>query len=155
MQIIKDRELAQTPWVYHSVLTNEDECANTSTTSLADTSQTLTAYTDWLELSIDERTKIGGIYLLPEDSLSIKAHELASLSVIGIVFPNFNEGRGYTQAAILRNQLHYSEELRAINAYRDNLVLLEDCGFNAFEMTQSEDIQEALTAFDELTLSNH
>lgn len=157
MQIIKNRALEKSEWTYLPLVEPEEDIGLDSPESTvihnSDSHSSLMAYTKWRELDSASRKQVVGIVLMPEDNLFIKAHELSEVKVIGIVFPTFNEGRGYTQATILRNQLQYTSELRAINAYRDNLVLLEECGFDAFEITQSEDINEALSAFDELELA--
>ncbi|MFT5258689.1 MAG: hypothetical protein ACI9J2_000591 [Saprospiraceae bacterium] len=155
MQLIKNRALAQSHWQYPDF---EDAVNDEAQKQPQVVDGTLHDYRDWLRLDTATKAAVKGLVLQPDVDIdaaseALKNGALANVDIIGIYFPAFTEGRGYTQAAILRNQLHFNGELRAINVYRDNLVLLEDVGFDAFDLHESEDITEALLAFDELDLN--
>ena len=141
MKIIKDRKVVQNIWKYTFL-------EHVSKSGQYD----ISSYEKWLALPSVERHKVLAIALQPEDELDFNQVELFKLTVIAIVFPTFHEGRGYTQANLLR-QRGFSGEIRAIGAYRDNLSLLEQCGFNAFDLVAHEDISQALHAFSELDIS--
>ncbi len=50
-----------------------------------------------------------------------------------------SEGRGYTQGRLLRERWGFAGELRARGAiHRDHVFLLARCGFNSFELPESE-----------------
>jgi uncharacterized protein (DUF934 family) len=141
MNVIKDREVILNVWQY-------DFLDNSSTPGPHD----IISYQRWLVLPPVERSRVQAIALQPEDELNFSHAEVFELKVIAMVFPNFHEGRGYTQATLLR-QRGFSGEIRAIGAYRDNLILLEQCGFDSFDLVESEDLFQALYAFSELSVA--
>ena len=50
-----------------------------------------------------------------------------------MLFPSFRDGRGYSQAYLLRTRLGWRGELRAVgDVLRDQLYFLHHCGFDAF-----------------------
>ena len=64
-------------------------------------------------------------------------------------FPNPGDGRGYSQARLLRERLGFRGELRALGAgVRQDLVfLLARCGFDTLELAAGEDAAAAQRAF--------
>ena len=71
--------------------------------------------------------------------------------IIAINFPAFTDGRGYSLARLLRQQYHFTGELRAIgDIHRDQLYYLSRCGFDSFVLAdpaQSESAIESLKDF--------
>jgi uncharacterized protein (DUF934 family) len=68
------------------------------------------------------------------------------LALVALVFPNFRDGRAYSQARLLRERYHFRGELRATGqVLRDQLLFLQRAGFDAFEVTKDADA----AAFDE------
>ena len=62
------------------------------------------------------------------------------LALVALVFPNFRDGRAYSQARILRERHQFRGELRAIGqVLRDQLLFLQRAGFDAFELTKAAD----------------
>ena len=60
---------------------------------------------------------------------------LQQAALITIPFPLFSDGRGYSLARVIREQLGYQGELRAVgDVLYDQLFYLYRCGFNAFEL---------------------
>jgi len=92
-----------------------------------------------------------GVKLRPEDEVDLIAGDLNRIDLIALEFGSFREGRGYSQAVQLR-QLRFNGEIRALSAHRDNLPLMERCGIDAYQLAEGEDIDEALHAFDEITV---
>lgn len=92
-----------------------------------------------------------GVKLRPEDAVDSIACDLAHIALIALEFGSFHEGRGYSQAAQLRQQHHFAGEIRALGAHRDNLPLMERCGIDAYQLADGEDPQQALAAFAEIT----
>lgn len=104
------------------------------------------------EALFDHDTEIG-VLLKPEDDLAEVAPYLSRLALVAIEFPRFNEGRGYSQARLLRNRFRFQGELRAVgDVSRDRLAFLERCGFNAFVLRPGESLEAALPAFSEISL---
>ena len=71
---------------------------------------------------------------------------LGRLAAVALEFPAFKDGRAYSQARILREQLKYRGELRATGqVLRDQFLFMQRAGFNAFEVRKDADA----TAFTE------
>ncbi len=94
------------------------------------------------------------VQLGPADAVEALAPHLANVRWIVIDFPKVGEGRGYSQARLLRQRYGYRYELRARGAIkRDQLFFLARCGFDAFELDPAEDPQVALEAFGSFTVA--
>jgi uncharacterized protein (DUF934 family) len=90
----------------------------------------------------------GAVLLGPTDDVALLAPHLGQLRLIAIEFPKLGEGRGYSQARLLRARHGYDGELRARGVIkRDQLYFLARCGFDAFELDPSEDPEAALAGF--------
>jgi len=80
-----------------------------------------------------------GVILAPADAVEKLAPDLDRLALTGADFPEVSEGRGYTQGRLLRERWRFTGELRARGAIRrDHVFLLARCGFNSFELPESE-----------------
>ncbi|WP_315837362.1 DUF934 domain-containing protein [Bradyrhizobium prioriisuperbiae] len=65
---------------------------------------------------------------------------LDRLAAIALVFPTFRDGRGYSQARLLRERFGFRGELRAIGqVLRDQFVFMLRAGFDAFEVKKDSD----------------
>jgi uncharacterized protein (DUF934 family) len=65
---------------------------------------------------------------------------LDRLAVIVLTFPNFKDGRGYSQARVLRERHGYVGELRAAGQIlRDQFLFLVRAGFDALEVVKQSD----------------
>jgi uncharacterized protein (DUF934 family) len=92
------------------------------------------------------------VVLQPADDPAALADRLAGIKVIAINFPRFGDGRGYSIARLLRERYGYKGELRAIGEVaRDHLHAMAQCGFDAFQLREGEDPQEALKAFGDFS----
>jgi uncharacterized protein (DUF934 family) len=78
---------------------------------------------------------------------------LGIVPIIGIDFPKFSDGRGYSSAHLLRERFHFKGEIRAIgDVLQDQLFLMKRCGINAYAVRPDKDIRAALaglTGFSE------
>ena len=89
-----------------------------------------------------------GVWLAPADHPGAIADDIERLQVIAIDFPQFTDGRGYSNARLLRERYHYEGELRAVGDIgRDQLYYLAQCGFDAFVIPEGRDARGALAAF--------
>ncbi|MEQ6917455.1 DUF934 domain-containing protein [Halomonas aquatica] len=75
------------------------------------------------------------------------AAELMGAPVIGIDFPKFTDGRGYSIARLLRERHGYRGQVRALgDVLIDQLFYLSRCGFNAFSLREDQVVEDALNA---------
>ena len=89
------------------------------------------------------------VRLEPADDPAAVAPQLASAARVEVNFPKFGDGRGFSIARLLRERYGYRGELRAVGQVGlDHLHYMEQCGFDAFELRDGEDAEEALGAFD-------
>jgi len=82
--------------------------------------------------------------------VELLAADLSRFALIAADFSGPSEGRGYSQARLLREQWKFGGELRAIGyVRRDQLFFMARCGFNSFELPDSdiEDAHIALRTF--------
>ena len=94
------------------------------------------------------------IRLEPTDDPAKVAGELAGATRVEVNFPKFGDGRGFSIGRLLRERYGYKGELRAVgHITRDHLFFMESIGFDAFELREGEDPQEALAAFDDFSES--
>jgi uncharacterized protein (DUF934 family) len=88
-----------------------------------------------------------GVLLSPAQAVEQLAPDLARFALLAAEFSGPSEGRGYTQARQLRERWNFKGELRAAGyVRRDQLFFMARCGFNSFELPDS-DIEDAHTAF--------
>jgi uncharacterized protein (DUF934 family) len=67
---------------------------------------------------------------------------LDCLAVIVLAFPNFKDGRGYSQARQLRERYGFAGELRAAGQIlRDQFLFLVRAGFDALEVKKPADAE--------------
>ena len=64
----------------------------------------------------------------------------ASARLIGIDFPALTDGRGLSLAALLRQRVGFTGDLRAVGAvHEDILHFMLRCGFTSFELADDRD----------------
>jgi uncharacterized protein (DUF934 family) len=99
-------------------------------------------------------TDQAAILLSATDKVEQLAPHLPGIRWIVIEFAKIGEGRGYSQARLLRQRYGYAHELRARGALkRDQLVFLARCGFDAFDLDPAEDLAAAIGALDTFTVA--
>ena len=144
MQIIKDRNIVEDNWLH---LDDEAELVlGNITVSLA----------RWQEQHDTLKQHQGGlgIRLTGDDPLEEIIPDLASFSLITLIFPAFTDGRCYSFARLLRDRYGYEGEIRAQgDILYDQLFYMTQCGINSFEMANEDRIADALVAFDDFSES--
>lgn len=111
---------------------------------------TLQRYKDDAKI-IDARNSAVGVRLEPGDDPNDLAESLERLDLIEVSFPRYADGRGYSQAQLLRRRLGYKGELRAVgDVLRDQLLYMHRCGFDTFELANSDQAgaETALAEFE-------
>lgn len=95
-----------------------------------------------------------GVRVGPADKLDTLAADLPRLSLVALEFGGLAEGRGYSQAHLLRKRYGFAGELRAVGKIqRDQLFYMARCGFDAFELPENADFDVALTAFGDFSVA--
>ncbi len=93
----------------------------------------------WLAEANDQRRVRGaGIVIRADDDIDIPALSPARHPLVAITFDSAVDGRGFSQARLLRRR-GYGGDLRAMGAFgRDQLAFLVRCGFTSFALTTPE-----------------
>ena len=95
-----------------------------------------------------------GVYIGPTDEVLLLAGVIDKVALIVVHFEKNGDGRGFSQAQVLRQQLRFAGELRACGALkRDHLYLLARCGFNAFDLDPGEDRAAALAQLQRFSVA--
>lgn len=94
----------------------------------------------------DSIGKVAGIWLEAGDGTEIlEGINLNQFDVIGIHFPAFADGRGFSYARLLRERFNYQGEVRALGSFiPDQLGYLLRVGFNSFQFAEEVDLEKAL-----------
>ena len=95
-----------------------------------------------------------GLWLESHEEIESLTDEMMDIPVIAINFPKFVDGRGFSAARLLRERCGYRGELRAIGEIiRDQLFLMQRCGFNAFQFSSEIDLAEASKSLRDFTVA--
>ena len=136
-RLLRDRQIVTDEWLYVA------EAA-------ADASAPLIVTFDQWQMEPDTWIARGsplGVVLSAAHKVEDLAPNLQYFSLIAAEFSGPSEGRGYTQARLLRERWNFRGELRATGyVRRDLLFFMARCGFNSFELPET-DIEDAYTAF--------
>lgn len=96
----------------------------------------LVSVEQWIE-DIDNLTDLGkGVLIKPADDVELLRDSLEKIVFIALDFVGFDEGRGYSQAALIRKRWGYSGEIRGINAHLDQLQFMLRSGVNTYELQE-------------------
>jgi len=90
--------------------------------------------------------KVAGIWIdAGEGTEQLEGVDLTQFAVIGINFPAFTDGRGFSYARLLRERFNYQGEIRALGYFiPDQQGYLLRVGFNAFQFNADVDLEKAL-----------
>ena len=92
------------------------------------------------------RGKRLGVSLPPDADIETLSHMLPILDLIELEFPNFTDGRAFTQARELRERFGFDGDIRASGeVLRDQLAFMVRVGFNQFDLSPEQDF-----TFDEV-----
>jgi uncharacterized protein (DUF934 family) len=143
-QLIKNRALEANEW------------ALAGTEAAATARRLLLPLADYLKaMAAGEPADSRAVLLLPADQdLTPLLPHLQKLPLIAMQFATTGEGRGYTQARLLRERHGYKGELRAVGAVRtDQVYLLARCGFDAFDLVDGDDAAVAIAQLDRFSVA--
>jgi len=140
--ILRRRDIVPDPWGY---LGEEVEPGGPLIVPLAELRAARERWWNW--------TGRLGVRLRPADRVQDLTADLPRLDLVAVEFPSPGEGRGYSQARLLRERLRFRGELRAVGAgvRQDQAFLLARCGFDSLEPPAGVDLEavrDALTRYD-------
>ena len=106
-------------------------------------------------LTVEQLDQIGNVtgkkalFITVDTSPETNEFPLEQLDAIFIEFAGFNDGRGYSFAALLRRQ-GYQGELRATgDVFKDVLNYMKRAGFDTFVIKEGKDIAEAAAGLND------
>ena len=141
-KIIKNGQIVDDPWQVLKLA--EDQTVDSI--ALPD-SQALFPLPVWLarKEEILARGAAHGVWLDSSEGPEAIAADLEQLAIIGVNFPKFTDGRGYSTARLLRERYGYRGEIRAIgDVLQDQLFYMRRCGIDAYALREGKDIAAAL-----------
>ena len=145
MRIIKQRKIVDDAYVHVP--------DNTELPETGDVIVSLERYRE-LRSALQSRGSKLGVRLKSDQEAKDVAEFLPELAVVAVEFPGFKDGRGYTTGRLLRERFGFKGELRAVgDVLRDQLYFMERCGFDAYELKAGKDIDGALQAFSEFSVT--
>ena len=138
MALIKNHDFIEDQWIYYEPEIEPSE----HTQGVIFNLQNITACSDNIPVSLSI-----GIKLANHDPTSALKEHINKLKLIILEFPAFADGRAYSQAQSLRENLGFDGEIRAIgNVLIDQYAFMLQCGFNSFEVPKTIDIEKWKTA---------
>lgn len=75
-----------------------------------------------------------GVVVAPIDDVELLKESLHKIPLIALDFVSFDDGRGYSQATLIRKRWGYSGEIRGINAHLDQLQFMLRSGVNTYDL---------------------
>lgn len=148
MQIIRNRRISESHWQH----VPEGSLADLE--RIPATAPVIVSLADWRHAKPEllRRRAAVGVRLTGADPLDEILGDLEFIPLIALVFSSVTDGRGYTQARLLRDSHAYRGEIRAVgDVSRDRLAFMERCGINAYALRADADLQDALQAFAEIS----
>jgi uncharacterized protein (DUF934 family) len=86
-----------------------------------------------------------GLWLEAADDVSVIAADLPQFDVVAIFFPKFSDGRGYSNARLIRERYGFTGEIRAVgDVLHDQLYFMSRVGFDAFALRGHKNVDLAL-----------
>jgi uncharacterized protein (DUF934 family) len=136
-RLLRDRQVVFDEWLYVA-----EAAADASAPLIVTFNQWQMEPDTWIA-----RGSSLGVVLSPAHKIEQLAPDLGRFALIAAEFSGPSEGRGYSQARLLREQWNFKGELRATgHVRRDQLFFMARCGFNSFELPEGE-LEEAYTTF--------
>lgn len=148
--MIKNKRIAPDPWQLLQLCKPAADGIAASAPQSGDWIVPLAVWTEQ-HASLVTRQGRNGVLLENTDDPCALAADFDKLALIAVRFPKFTDGRGYSIARLLR-RLGWQGELRAVgDVQRDELFYMSRCGFDAFELRDGQNAENALSAFNDFT----
>ena len=144
MPLVKDKSIVEDSWTH--IADGEDVPLGAAIIVSADR---------WLadRDSLVHRNGPVGVRLRNDQSPEMLGEDLHRFGVIALEFPAFKDGRAYTQARLLRERFRFGGEVRAFgDVLRDQLLFMQRCGIDAFEIRKQADAEAFEKAVNEISV---
>jgi uncharacterized protein (DUF934 family) len=144
MPLLRQRELVEDTWVTLGEQPPADDVA------------LLVPFAKFKETPDAFRARKGklGIRLAPADKVEDLAAELPRLSLVAIEFTGPGEGRGYSQAKLLRARYKFAGEVRAVgHVKQDQVYLMARVGIDAFDLAPTEKPEVAIATLERFKIA--
>ncbi|MFT6397563.1 MAG: hypothetical protein ACJAYU_002317 [Bradymonadia bacterium] len=144
-RIIKDREIVEDQWT-----TLADDAP------VPERGDVIVSLERWRSEreALTARKQGVGVSVNGEHDIRSLADDLEGLSLIALEFPAFADGRCYSHARILRDQLGYKGELRATgDILRDQIFYMQRVGINAFDVSETQAIEDVLQGLQDFSVT--
>lgn len=144
MPLVKDKAIVEDSWVH--IADGEDVPLDAAIIVSADR---------WLadRASLVHRNGHIGVRLRNDQSPRELGEDLHRFGVVALEFPAFKDGRAYTQARLLRERHRFTGEIRAFgDVLRDQLLFMQRCGIDAFEIRKPADAEAFQKAINEISV---
>ena len=90
----------------------------------------------------------GNVLVLANDVNALEAH-LDGITQVDLHFPNFTDGRAFSQAYLLRRRLKFAGDIRATgDVLIDQLVQMQRTGFSSAVLREGVDAADAQRQFE-------
>ena len=90
----------------------------------------------------------GNVLVLANDVNALEAN-LDGITQVDLYFPNFTDGRAFSQAYLLRRRLKFAGDIRATgDVLIDQLVQMERTGFSSAVLREGVDATDAQRQFE-------
>ncbi len=141
-KIIKNEQIVDDAWQILKLA--EGQTPETLTLPSAATLLPLTVWLARKDEIIAAKQPIG-VWLDSSEGPEALAGDLGHFAIIGINFPKFADGRGYSSARLLRERYGHRGEIRAIgDVLQDQLFFMKRCGIDAYAVREDKNIEAAL-----------
>ncbi|MSP81453.1 MAG: DUF934 domain-containing protein [Alphaproteobacteria bacterium] len=131
-----------------------DDWSHGTAEAIPDAGDVIVPLAVWRERRGELAGRRVGVRLEPTDDPAQLEGDLNDLPLVAIAFPKFTDGRAFSLARLLRERHGFRGELRAVgDVLRDQLAFMARCGFNAFEVRADKNLEDALNAFTEITVT--
>jgi len=100
------------------------------------------------------RTGRFGVCINGDDDMQDVVAGLDQFEIIAVDFPQFKDGRSYSNARMLRQHYAYQGEIRAVgDVLRDQLFYMQRCGIDSFQVRSDKDLEDALQGLSDFSVT--
>ena len=145
MKIIKSGQIVDDLWIHL-----DDDVAPQAGTSATVTLHRLASFSEQERLAPSHL----GVRIGPDEDVNQLKSHLKQIALVVLAMNPFTDGRSFSQARILREQLGFQGEIRASGDFlRDQMYYLHRLGVDSFEFAEGTDLNDRLKAFTEFTVT--
>jgi len=147
LRLIKNRQIVEDSWV----LLKQVDSEKMQELSANDLIIPLQSWLQWQQEGQQmNRSSRTAVWLDSHELPAQLGDSLHYLDMIALNFPVFKDGRPFSSARELRQNLNFKGDIRAVgDVLRDQLFYMQRCGFTEFAMREDQNLEHALSAFED------